>query len=219
MLQLHILATRARIQASQYSLPSASAPIRSFASRVIIPSGVKYSPTHYHPSHEYLLSSPPAGTLKRWTGLLPDPAKDRSGRLPTTCIGIPNALRKRLCSIPSFPQWTPEVFPPKNFLGSVPGAGMGTFAAKDLARGETIWKERPLLLAPREQDVTFHEYIHALSNVMPPDARKQLFGLYNSVPELQVDAVEIFPLNSLPSIQHTIGVIGTNRVRMNVLPL
>ncbi|ETW78294.1 hypothetical protein HETIRDRAFT_242993, partial [Heterobasidion irregulare TC 32-1] len=91
-------------------------------------------------------------------------------------------------------------------IADVPGAGKGVLAVRDLALGELIVKERPLLLVPREilysrapgathPDAPLRMLV---DQTMPPDDRALFLGLHHCKSADPADYRDIVDTNSLP---------------------
>ncbi|KAJ7162385.1 hypothetical protein C8R46DRAFT_1283250 [Mycena filopes] len=114
--------------------------------RIIIPTGR----TPPSPKVAYHLLSPPAIGEAPWTGLLTLQSNEGKSLDPVLCLATTGGLHTKLSSlpVPAFPLPTHPVSPVKHAIrtSSIPGAGLGVFALQDLARGETVWRERPLVV-------------------------------------------------------------------------
>lgn len=143
---------------------------------------------------------------------------------PSTVLLSLKHTKDQLLSISGFPEPLEPLSEKKYEVKPIEGIGMGIFATEDIAIGETIIRERPLLVYPVALPIdesgwpkTFHE---TAADLMTEDAKLAFFDLHNCHGEAKPEATGIIATNGLeigelPGYQGPYGAVCKEISRAN----
>lgn len=189
------MAEKAKLKAKLLSTPVSHppAPVQPpapYPAAITLPSG------ETHPGY-YVCTLPP----------LPQSLKtiEECSEGVTTCLLAPG-VKEKILALPSFPQrLAVSIFQAmsKVRIGPAPGAGLGMFALRNIALGEIIIDERPLLLIQMGMIQGENAIDTAIQKKMPEAMRRCFFNLSNCKGD------------ELPREQ---GIMNTNAMGVGSLP-